>query len=160
MSVANFAEARISYFVYVLQLTNTTRERALAYRLQTGEAENMSPKPKTIDAYLAALTPEKRTALDRLRKVIRVAAPQAEECISYGVPAFRLNGRFLVGLGAAAAHCSFYPGAVVTTLGVELKGYDTSKGTIRFQPNQPLPTALVRKLVKARIAKMGFARNA
>jgi uncharacterized protein YdhG (YjbR/CyaY superfamily) len=114
----------------------------------------VTPKTKTVEAYLAALSPEKRAALERLRKTIRAAAPKAEECISYGIPAFRLNGKFLVGLGASAKHCSFYPGAVLTTLGEKLNGYDTSKGTIRFHPDKPLPAALVRKLVKARMAKV------
>lgn len=120
----------------------------------------MPQKTKTFEAYLAAVDPEKRAALERLRKIIRAAAPEAEECISYGVPAFRLNGKFLVGLAAAAPHCSFYPGAVVATLGEGLEGYDTSKGTIRFQPDKPLPRALIRKLVKARIARGGFAKKA
>jgi len=118
------------------------------------------PKTKAIDAYLAAVSPEKRAALERLRKVIRAAAPKAEECISYGIPAFRLNGKFLVGLGAAATHCSFYPGAVLATFGEDLKAYDTSKGTIRFQADKPLPSGLVRKLVKARIARAGLAKKA
>ena len=120
----------------------------------------MAQKTKTIDTYLAGVTPEKREALQRLRKMIRAAVPKAEECISYGIPAFRLNGKFLVGLGAAATHCSFYPGAVLTTLGPELKNYDTSKGTIRFQPNEPLPAELVRKLVRARIKNGRFASKA
>ena len=109
--------------------------------------------PKTFDRYLAALDPRQRVALEKLRKAIRSAAPKAEECISYGVPAFRLNGKFLVALGAAANHCSFYPGSALQALKVDLKGYDTGKGTIRFQPDHPLPAALVRKLVKARIAQ-------
>ena len=109
--------------------------------------------PKTFDGYLAALNPRQRAALERLRKAIRSAAPKAEECISYGVPAFRLNGRFLVALGAAANHCSFYPGSALRALKVDLKGYDTRRGTIRFQPDHPLPAALVRKLVKVRIAQ-------
>ena len=100
---------------------------------------------KTFDGYLAALDPRQRAALEKLRKAIRSAAPKAEECISYGVPAFRLNGKFLVALGAAANHCSFYPGSVLRALKVDLKGCDTSKGTIRFQPDRPLPAALVRK---------------
>ncbi len=120
----------------------------------------MTQNMKTFNAYLAAVSPERRAALERLRKIIRAAAPKAEECISYGIPAFRLNGKFLVGLGAAATHCSFYPGTVLTTLGEELAGYETSKGSIRFQPDNPLPSALVRKLVKARIAKGGFAKKA
>ncbi|HLH55807.1 MAG TPA: DUF1801 domain-containing protein [Verrucomicrobiae bacterium] len=114
----------------------------------------MPTKTKTMQTYLASLSPEKRAALQRLRKVIRAAAPKAEECISYGIPAFRLNGKFLVGMGAATAHCSFYPGAVLESLGIELGRYNTSKGTIRFTPDKPLPSALVRKLVKARIAKV------
>lgn len=120
----------------------------------------MTRNTKTIATYLAALSPEKRAALQRLRKVIRAAAPKAEECISYGIPAFRLNGKFLVGFGATAAHCSFYPGAVLTSFGEDLDGYDTSKGTIRFPPGKPLPGTLVRRLVKARIAKVGVAKKA
>ncbi len=119
----------------------------------------MEPKPKikaktkTIDEYLAALSDDKRAALERLRKTIRAAAPRAEECISYQLPAFRLDGKLLVWFGAAANHCAFYPGSSpVETHKDELKAYDTSKGTIRFQADSPLPATLVRKLVKTRIA--------
>ena len=117
----------------------------------------MAAKPKTIDEYLAALSDDKRAALEKLRKTIRAAAPKAEECISYQLPAFRLEGRVLVCFGAAANHCTFYPGSGTTVAAYkdELKNYDTSKGTIRFQADKPLPVALVRKLVKARIAKNG-----
>ena len=114
------------------------------------------PKNKTFNSYFASLSADKRAALEKLRRAIRAAAPKAEECISYGVPAFRLNGRFLVALGAAANHCSFYPGSALQTFKVELKGYETSKGTVRFQPSKPLPASLVRKLVEARVAKGGF----
>jgi uncharacterized protein YdhG (YjbR/CyaY superfamily) len=107
----------------------------------------------TIDEYLATQSADKRAALEKLRKAIRAAAPKAEECISYGVPAFRLNGKFLLAFGAAARHCAFYPGSIVQDFKKELRGYETSKGTIRFQANKPLPSALVRKLVKARIAQ-------
>jgi uncharacterized protein YdhG (YjbR/CyaY superfamily) len=118
----------------------------------------MAPKPRikarTIDEYLAALSDDKRAVLEKLRKTIRAAAPKAEECISYQLPAFRLNG-MLVGFGATANHCAFYPmsSSTVAAYKEELKGYDTSKGTIRFQPDHPLPVALVRKLVRARIAE-------
>ncbi len=116
----------------------------------------MAPKPKAkaIDEYLAALSDDKRAALEKLRKTIRAAAPNAEECISYQLPAFRLNG-MLVAFGATANHCAFYPmsSSTVAAHKDELKDYDSSKGTIRFQPDNPLPTALVRKLVKARIAE-------
>ena len=108
---------------------------------------------RTIDEYLAPLPPEKWAALQRLRRHIKAAAPGAEECISYGIPAFRLDGKLLVHFGAAAKHCAFYPGAVVESHRDELKHYDTSKGTVRFQPDTPLPAALVRKLVKAQIAR-------
>ena len=114
----------------------------------------MAGKAKTIDEYLAALSDDKRAALEKLRATIRAAAPKAEECISYGVPAFRLDGRMLVAFGAAAKHCAFYPGSFpLEAHKDELKDYDTSKGTIRFQADKPLPLALVRKLVKARIAE-------
>jgi uncharacterized protein YdhG (YjbR/CyaY superfamily) len=119
-------------------------------------AQAMVGKPKTIDEYLAALSDDKRVALEKLRKTIRAAAPKAEECISYQLPAFRQNG-MLVGFGATARHCAFYlmSSSTVETHKDELKDYDTSKGTIRFQADKPLPVALVRKLVKARIAENG-----
>src|SRR5436305_15150010 len=86
-------------------------------------------KPKTHNDYLAAVTEDKRAALQKLRKAIKAAAPKAEECISYQLPAFRLNGKFLVAYGAAANHCAFYPGSVVQALTQELKGYDTRNGS-------------------------------
>ena len=116
----------------------------------------MKTKATTIDEYLADLSDDKRAALEKLRRAIRSAAPKAEECISYQVPAFRLGGRLLVAFGAAAKHCAFYAGAYpVKALKNELKAYDTSKGTIRFRANAPLPASLVRKLVRARIAEKG-----
>jgi uncharacterized protein YdhG (YjbR/CyaY superfamily) len=112
-------------------------------------------KAKTIDDYLDALSADKRAALEKLRKVIKAAAPKAEECISYGLAAFRLDGRLLVAFGAGANHCAFYPGSGSTVADHqdELKNYETTKGSIHFQPDKPLPAALVRKLVKARIAE-------
>ena len=117
----------------------------------------MAGNPKTIDEYLAAVSDDQRAVLEKLRKTIRAAAPQAEECISYRLAAFRLNGKPLVGFGASAKHCAFYPmnGSTVAAFKNELKNYDTSKGTIRFSVSKPLPAALVRKLVKARIAENG-----
>jgi uncharacterized protein YdhG (YjbR/CyaY superfamily) len=120
----------------------------------------MKTKPKTTDDFLATLSADKRVALETLRQQIKRVAPKAEECISYGVPAFRLNGRMLVFFGAAKKHCSFYPGALpVATCKQELKNYDTSKGTIRFPADQPLPSTLVRKLVKIRIAQNAAAKD-
>jgi len=116
----------------------------------------MRGRPKSIDEYLAAVSDEQRAALEKIRKAVRAAAPGAQECISYGLPAFRLDGKGLAAFGAAAGHCSFFPmsGKTVATLAKDLEGYDTSKGTIRFPPGKPLPAALVKKLVEARIAEI------
>ena len=116
----------------------------------------MAAKPKNIDEFLAQISVDKRAALEKLRRDIKSAAPKAEEIISYGVPAFRLGGKMLVAFGAATNHCAFYPGAFpVAAHKEELKVYDTSKGTIRFQADSPLPATLVRKLVRTRIAEYG-----
>jgi uncharacterized protein YdhG (YjbR/CyaY superfamily) len=118
-------------------------------------------KPQTIEQYLAALSDDaQRTALANLRKIIRAAAPKAEECISYQLAAFRQHG-MLVAFGATPNHCAFYPMSATTIKAHhdQLKNYQTSKGTIRFQPENPLPAALIRKLVKARL-KENQARSA
>ena len=110
-------------------------------------------KPRTIDEYLALLDEDKRAALEKLRKAIRAAVPEAKECISYQIPAFRLHGKLFVAFGAAKSHCAFYPGHFADRgmRGRPLAAYDTSKGTIRFPPGKPLPATLVKKLVKARL---------
>ena len=111
-------------------------------------------KSTGVDAYLARLSSDKRAALETLRKQIRAAVPDAEECISYQMPAFRLDGKMLVSYAAGKNHCAFYPGAVLQDFKDDLSTYETRKGTIRFQADRPLPATLVRKLVKARIAKI------
>jgi uncharacterized protein YdhG (YjbR/CyaY superfamily) len=113
----------------------------------------MKPTPTTIDEYLANVDADKRAALERLRKIIKATAPAAQEAITYRIPMFRLNG-MLVGFAAAKEHCSFYPcdSTTIKSLKAELKNYTTSKGAIQFQPEKPLPVALVKKIVKARIA--------
>jgi uncharacterized protein YdhG (YjbR/CyaY superfamily) len=110
--------------------------------------------PGTIDEYLARLSGEKRAALARLRTIIKSAAPRAEECISYHIPTFKQNG-MLVGFGASANHCTFFlmSTSIMTTFSKELKRYQTGKGSIRFQPDDPIPATLVKRLVKARIAE-------
>jgi uncharacterized protein YdhG (YjbR/CyaY superfamily) len=114
---------------------------------------------KTIDEFLAHVSADKRAALEKLRKTIRATVPNSEECISYGVPSFRLDGKLLVAYGAGAKHCAFYPGAhPIEVHKDELKAYSTSKGTVRFTADSPLPVALVRKLVKTRIVEHA-ARN-
>lgn len=105
---------------------------------------------KDTDSYLA-LQPEKvRDVLEKLRQTIKSSAPEAEEVISYGMPAFRYHG-MLVYFAAFKNHCSFFPGSIVEKMKNELKNYKTSKGTIQFTAEKPLPTALVKKIVKARV---------
>ncbi|MHB1192359.1 MAG: iron chaperone [Longimicrobiales bacterium] len=118
-------------------------------------SKSTGPRPTTPDEYLATLGPEKRAALEKLRKTIRAAAPKAEECMSYGLPAFRHEGRFLVAYGAATNHCAFYPGGVTDEFASELEGFAFSKGAIRFQPEQPLPSAVVRKMVQYQLGRLG-----
>ena len=112
-------------------------------------------KRKTIDDYLEGVSVHQRKALQKLRQAIHAVAPKAKECISYGIPAFRLNGCSLVFFAAWANHCALYPGnsATLKKFRNELRDFQTSKGTIRFSPGNPLPVPLVRKLVKARIAE-------
>ena len=116
----------------------------------------MPAKPTNIDEYLAAVDPEPRAALEKLRKVIRSAVPKAEEYLGYGLAAFRLEGKPFAGLGASASHCAYYPmsGSVVETLKNDLTNYETSKGAVRFSVKKPLPASLVRKLIKARLAEI------
>jgi len=122
----------------------------------------MPAKFKTIDDYLATVDADKRAVLEKLRKTIKSIVPKAEECFSYGLPAFRLNGKPVAAFAAAAKHCAYYPmsGSVVAALKEELKDYETSKGAIRFQADKPLPAALVRKLLKARLAENSDATSA
>lgn len=109
--------------------------------------------PQTVDAYLAALPEEARATLEKLRKTIKAAAPKATEVISYQIPMYKHHG-MLVGFAAFKNHCSFFPGAkAVATHKDELKAYKTSKGTIQFPIGKPLPAALVKKIVKTRIAE-------
>ena len=107
-----------------------------------------------VDAYLAKLPENARATLEILRKTIRAVAPDATETISYGVPGFKLK-RPLVSYGAARNHSALYvmSPAVMEALADELRGYDTSKGTVRFPIDQPLPAELVKKLVQRRIAE-------
>jgi uncharacterized protein YdhG (YjbR/CyaY superfamily) len=116
----------------------------------------MAKRANTIDEYLAAVDTNSRTALQKVRRAIHAASLTAKECICYGMPAFRLNGKVIAAFRATAKHCSFHPmsGTVVKTLKAELSEYDTSSGTVRFSPHAALPATLVRKLIKVRIAEL------
>ena len=123
--------------------------------MRTGKAA-----PKTVDEYLAAVPQPARATLDKIRATIRAAAPAtATEGISYGMPMFKYKG-LLVGFAAFAKHCSLFPGAApIAAFQAELKNYPTSKGTIQFPMDKPLPAALVKKLVKARVAENEAAKR-
>lgn len=138
----------------VTEATTKLVRPAPAVSAWTGARAMGGAKPTTIDQFLARLPEPERRALASLRRAIRAAAPTAEEALSYGVPAFRWQGRLLVAFGAARKHCSFFPGALaVAKHQVDLAGYATSKGTVRFPASRPLPAALVRKLVRTRMSQ-------
>jgi uncharacterized protein YdhG (YjbR/CyaY superfamily) len=108
----------------------------------------------SVEEYLASVPDDARMALESLRRTIRSVVPDAEEVISYGIPTFRQQGG-LVAFGAAKGHCGFYvmSTAVMEAHRGEMEGFSTAKGTVRFTPDKPLPEALVKKLVLARIAE-------
>ncbi len=110
--------------------------------------------PKNVDEYLASVREPARSTLNKMRAAIRSAVPpEATEIISYRIPAFKYKG-VLVWFAAFSNHCSLFPTAsVIEAFKNDLKGFSTSKGTIHFPTDKPLPTALVKKLVKARVAQ-------
>ncbi len=111
--------------------------------------------PKDIDEYLAGVAEPARTTLNKVRAVIRSVVPkEATEAISYGIPTFRYKGS-LVAFAAFKNHCSLFPmsKAVIEAFKDELQGFPTSKGTIHFPLGRPLPAALLKKIVRARVAQ-------
>ncbi len=125
-----------------------------AHSRARGSAAKDNVAPKSVDEYLAGVPEPARSTLNKVRSAIRSAVPpEATEAISYGMPAFKHKG-VLVWFAAFSNHCSLFPTAsVIEAFKNELKGFSTSKGTIHFPTDKPLPTALVKKLVKARIAE-------
>jgi uncharacterized protein YdhG (YjbR/CyaY superfamily) len=129
--------------------------------MKKGKSDNHGSKtkgrgaPKSVEEYLAGVAEPARSTLDRVRAAIRAAAPrEATETISYGMPAFKYSG-VLIWYAAFADHCSLFPTAsVIEAFQKELKGFTLSKGTIQFPTDKPLPSALIKKMVKARIAQI------
>jgi uncharacterized protein YdhG (YjbR/CyaY superfamily) len=110
-----------------------------------------SKPPKTVDEYLAALPDDARTTLERVRKAIKAAAPKAAEAISYQMPMYKQHG-MVIGFAAFKNHCSIFPGpGPIARYKNELEGYETSKGTVRFPTNKPLPVTLLKKIVKLKL---------
>ena len=108
--------------------------------------------PKDVDTYLALQPENVRIALEKMRQVIKATAPDAAEVISYGMPAYRYHG-MLVYFAGFKNHYSLFPGnaSMIAEMADELKGYKTSKGTIQFAPDKPMPVSLIKKIVKARM---------
>jgi uncharacterized protein YdhG (YjbR/CyaY superfamily) len=106
-----------------------------------------------VDKYLAGVPEEKRATLEKLRQTIRTVVPEAEEILWYQMPTFKFEGRALVTFAAFKNHCSLFPmsNAVIKAHADDLKSYVTSRGTVRFTCDKPLPAALVKKIVRARI---------
>ncbi len=113
------------------------------------------PSPSPIDAYLEKLEEPRRAPLARLRRTIRAALPDAVECISYGMPAFRVDGRVVAGFQATARGGSFYPfsGSTLDAVGDALSGFGRTKSALHFDASHPLHAALVRRLLRARLAE-------
>ncbi|HEX6852003.1 MAG TPA: DUF1801 domain-containing protein [Candidatus Polarisedimenticolaceae bacterium] len=114
----------------------------------------MSTNP--IDAYLAKTPQPQRKTLTALRATLRTLLPRAEETLSYGMPCFKVDGKGVAGFAAFKAHCTYFPmsGSVVSALKGDLARYEVSKGGVRFAADTPLPPALVKKLVRARLAEL------
>ena len=109
-----------------------------------------------IDAYLSAVDEPKRRTLGALRRSIRAAVPEAEEGISYGMPAFRVDGKVVAGFAAFKNHLAYLPhsGSVLAELAEELAGYERTSGSLHFAIDQPLPDGLVGRLVEAKLAQL------
>jgi len=116
-------------------------------------------KPATVAEYLAVAPDDRRAGLEALRRTVTAAAPQAEECIAYDMPAYRLNGRFMVSFGAYKRHYSLFPASrvVLDTLGEEAAAYAKGKGTFQFPADRPLPLDLVARIVRVRVDETAAA---
>jgi uncharacterized protein YdhG (YjbR/CyaY superfamily) len=128
-----------------------------AHLLDDGRATLAVVTRQEVDAYLAQLDEPERSTLEQLRKTIREVVPEADEGLSYGMPAFKVRGKAVAGFAAFKNHLSYLPfsGSVLAELGEDVAGYETSKGSLKFPVDKPLPKRLVKKLVTARLREVG-----
>jgi uncharacterized protein YdhG (YjbR/CyaY superfamily) len=113
----------------------------------------MKPSAKNTDEYLKLLPADQAKALQKLRKQILAAAPKCEEYFGYGLPGFKLHGHAMLYMGAAKKHCALY-GMMPKGFDEELKDFERTKGTVKFTPEKPLPAAVVKAIVKAKVAEL------
>jgi len=145
--------------MFARKKANASKKPASSTSRQTAKAESTSGQRQemrrdpAIDEYIAGVNPRSRALLRQLRKTIHAIVPEVEECISYRIPAFRYDGRIIAGFSATSNSCSYYPfsGTTLRTLAADVEDYSQNKSALHF--DKSLPTALVRKLLKARIAE-------
>jgi uncharacterized protein YdhG (YjbR/CyaY superfamily) len=115
--------------------------------------------PKDIDSYMASVEEPKRSTLEALRRSILDVVPDADQCISYGMPAFKVQGKTVAGFAAFKDHLSYLPhsGSVIGELGDELAGYRSTKGSLHFGIDEPLPDGLVRRLIETRMRQLSLS---
>ncbi len=137
--------------VFVGPLASEEGQAMVERKGKQGEGEGSAE----VDAYIARWPEPTKKALTKLRGMIRKALPEAVEGISYGLPTYTL-GKHVIGFGGAAKHCAIYPmsGSVIEQLSEALAAYSTSKGTIRFAPETGIPAALLKRIIKARLAEI------
>jgi len=118
----------------------------------------MTPGEKEVEQYLSAVPEPQQSTLRALRAMVTELLPLGEDAMSYGVPAVKVNGKAIAGYASAKNHCSYFPhsGQIIDDLSADLAQYDCSKGTLRFSIDKPLPKALVKKLIRARLSQLGF----